>query len=92
MFLRSWEPVHPLDGETTRLLEDFVGTRGKKHAGITLHVARFSFLESIGSQSIQQYETVKLNQRSRYISFNGKEGFNCYHSGQRRTTARKGGG
>ena len=41
MFLRAWQPVHPLDDDTTRLLEDFVGTRGKKHAGITLHVARF---------------------------------------------------
>ena len=40
MFLRAWQPVHPLDDETTLLLEDFVGTRGKKHTGITLNVAR----------------------------------------------------
>jgi len=40
MFLRSWKPVHPLDAETTLLLENFVGTRGKKHTDITLHVAR----------------------------------------------------
>jgi len=40
IFLRSYEPVHPLDSETSRMLEDFVGTRGRKHALITLQVAR----------------------------------------------------
>ena len=46
MFLRSWKPVHPLDAETTLLLENFVGTRGKKHTEITLHVARSKKIDS----------------------------------------------
>ena len=44
IFLRSYEPVHPLDSETSRMLEDFVGTRGRKHALITLQVARLDII------------------------------------------------
>jgi len=40
IFLKSWQPVHPLDPATCRLLQDFVGTRGKKHSEITITVAR----------------------------------------------------
>ena len=40
MFLKTWHPSHPLDTRTRRMLEDFVGTRGKKHAEITAKVAR----------------------------------------------------
>jgi len=39
-FLKTWHPSHPLDTRTRRMLEDFVGTRGKKHAEITAKVAR----------------------------------------------------
>jgi len=40
VFLKTWHPSHPLDTRTRRMLEDFVGTRGKKHAEITAKVAR----------------------------------------------------
>lgn len=40
MFLKTWHPSHQLDSRTRRMLEDFVGTRGKKHAEITAKVAR----------------------------------------------------
>lgn len=41
MFLKTWKPKHhPLEPETRRLLEDFLGTRGKKHAEITVNVSR----------------------------------------------------
>jgi len=39
-FLKTWMPAHTLDPDTSRLLEDFVGTRGKKHAEITARVGR----------------------------------------------------
>lgn len=38
--LKTWQPAHSLDPEIRRLLEDFVGTRGKKHAEITARVGR----------------------------------------------------
>eukprot|EP00092_Neocalanus_flemingeri_P040152 GFUD01043737.1.p1 GENE.GFUD01043737.1~~GFUD01043737.1.p1 ORF type:complete len:1387 (-),score=455.56 GFUD01043737.1:260-4420(-) len=40
MFLKTWQPSHPVDSKTRQMLEDFVGTRGKKHADITAKVAR----------------------------------------------------
>jgi len=39
-FLKSWQPCHPLKPRVRTLLEDFVGTRGKKHAEITARVSR----------------------------------------------------
>jgi len=34
-FFTTWRPKHPLWPQTTRKLEDFFGTRGRKHAEIT---------------------------------------------------------
>jgi len=34
-FFTTWKPKHPLWPQTTRKLEDFFGTRGRKHAEIT---------------------------------------------------------
>ena len=39
-FLKSWRPSHPLDERIRVILEDFVGTRGKKFADKTAEVAR----------------------------------------------------
>lgn len=40
MFLKTWIPKHELNPKTKRVLEDFVGTRGKKYAQITVGVIR----------------------------------------------------
>jgi len=40
MFLKTWRPSHPLDSSTRSMLENFVGTRGKKFAEITARVQR----------------------------------------------------
>ena len=39
-FLKTWKPKHPLRERTRRLIEDFLGTRGKKYAEITENVVR----------------------------------------------------
>ena len=39
-FLKTWKPKHPLRERTRRLIEDFLGTRGKKYAEITEKVVR----------------------------------------------------
>ena len=39
-FLKTWQPKHPLRERTRRLIEDFLGTRGKKYAEITEKVVR----------------------------------------------------
>ena len=39
-FLKKWRPKHPLRERTRRMIEDFLGTRGKKYADITINVVR----------------------------------------------------
>ena len=39
-FLKKWRPKHPLRERTRRVIEDFLGTRAKKYADITLKVVR----------------------------------------------------
>ena len=39
-FLKKWRPKHPLRERTRRMIEDFLGTRGKKYADITMNVVR----------------------------------------------------
>ena len=36
LFLKTWQPKHPLDQKTLTLMEDFVGTRGKQYAAKTV--------------------------------------------------------
>merc|ERR1712226_1056348 len=55
IFLKEWKPVHDLDPSTQRLLEDFVGTRGKKHSGITAHVARLEMLRSRKNRGVNRF-------------------------------------
>ena len=36
MFLKTWQPKHPVNMKTLTLMEDFVGTRGKHYATKTV--------------------------------------------------------
>merc|ERR1719381_77895 len=40
MFLVDWKPKQELDALTRERLENFVGTRGRKHADITSNISR----------------------------------------------------